>query len=361
MYGSGAPRRQESSNYPVRDDPVGHCRNTSIFGIDYSWLGGVAFQHIEKIGEKVLIIGVGNTAMDCCRTSLRLGGKDIKVMARRPRAFFKASPWELEDAEEEGVEIVINHAPKRFVIENGKLTGMEFDRLEWDEKAEKSKVVDTIVLPCDDVILAIGQDNAFPWIEKDLGIEFDKWGLAKVDKTTFMSNVPGIFFGGDSAWGPKNIIWAVEHGHQAAISIHNYCSAIPVTDRPAPGMNLLSMKMGLSEWSYHNDFNPAPRQKMHHVDLERRFKELNIEVELGFDIKQTAKEVQRCLNCDIETVFNAPKCIECDACIDICPVSCLTMEKDAPEEVLREHLSAPAINKDQALFASKPLPQTGRA
>ena len=355
FVGSGAPRGKDL-DLPGRNDPA--AAEHIHIGID--WLGGVAFQHIDKIGEKVLIIGVGNTAMDCCRTSLRLGGKEIKVMARRPRAFFKASPWELEDAEEEGVEIVINHAPKRFVIENGKLTGMEFDRLEWDEKAEKSKVVDTIILPCDDVILAIGQDNAFPWIEKDLGLEFDKWGLVKVDKTTFMSNRPGIFFGGDSAWGPKNIIWAVEHGHQAAISIHNYCSSIPVTDRPKDGMNLLSMKMGISEWSYHNDFNPAARQKMHHVDLERRFKELNIEVELGFDAKQTAKEVQRCLNCDIETVFNAPKCIECDACIDICPVSCLTMEKDAPEEVLREHLSAPAINKDQALFASKPLPQTGR-
>jgi NADPH-dependent glutamate synthase beta subunit-like oxidoreductase/ferredoxin len=355
FVGSGAPRGKDL-DLPGRNDPA--AKDHIHIGID--WLGSVAFEHIHKIGEKVLIIGVGNTAMDCCRTSLRLGGKEIKVMARRPRAFFKASPWELEDAEEEGVEIVINHAPKRFVIENGKLIGMEFDRLEWDAKAEKSKVLETIVIPCDDVILAIGQDNAFPWIEKDLGIEFDKWGLAKVDEKTFMSSRPGIFFGGDSAWGPKNIIWAVEHGHQAAISIHNHCQSVPVTERPKPGMNLLSMKMGISEWSYHNDFNPAQRQKMHHVDLERRFKELNIEVELGFDPAQTAREVQRCLNCDIETVFNAPKCIECDACIDICPVSCLTMEKDAPEEELRKHLSVPALNLEQALFASQPLPQTGR-
>ena len=352
FVGSGAPRGKDLE-LPGR-------RDTDRFHIGIDWLGSVAFEHIDKIGEKVLIIGVGNTAMDCCRTSLRLGGKDIKVMARRPRAYFKASPWELEDAEEEGVEIVINHAPKRFVIENGKLVGMEFDRLEWDEKAEKSKVIDTIIIPCDDVILAIGQDNAFPWIEKDLGIEFDKWGLAKVDKTTFMSTRPGVFFGGDSAWGPKNIIWAVEHGHQAAISIHNHCQSVAVTDRPAHGMNLLSMKMGISEWSYHNDFNPSPRQKMHHVDLVQRFKDLNIEVELGFDLEQTAKEAQRCLNCDVETVFTAPKCIECDACIDICPVSCLTMEKDGPEEELRKHLSVPALNLDQALFASKPLPQTGR-
>jgi formate dehydrogenase (NADP+) beta subunit len=355
FVGSGAPRGKDLE-LPGRRDPA--AAEHIFIGID--WLGSVAFQHTDKIGERVLIIGVGNTAMDCCRTSLRLGGKDIKVMARRPRAFFKASPWELEDAEEEGVEIVINHAPKRFVIENGKLVGMEFDRLEWDEKAEKSKVIETIVIPCDDVILAIGQDNAFPWIEKDLGIEFDKWGLAKVDQKTFMSTRPGIFFGGDSAWGPKNIIWAVEHGHQAAISIHNHCESVPVTERPKPGMNLISMKMGISEWSYHNDFNPSHRQKMQHVDLVRRFKELDIEVELGFSAEQTATEVQRCLNCDIETVFTAPKCIECDACIDICPVSCLTMEKDAPEPVLREHLTVPALNLDQALFASKPLPQTGR-
>ncbi len=355
FVGSGAPRGKDLE-LPGRRDPA--AAEHIHIGID--WLGSVAFEHIHQIGEKVLIIGVGNTAMDCCRTSLRLGGKDIKVMARRPRAFFKASTWELEDAEEEGVQIVINHAPKRFVIENGKLVGMEFDRLEWDEKAEKSKVIDTVILPCDDVILAIGQDNAFPWIEKDLGFEFDKWGLAKVDQQTFMSTRPGVFFGGDAAWGPKNIIWAVEHGHQAAISIHNYCNSVPVTDRPKHGMNLISMKMGISEWSYHNDFNPAARQKMRHVDLERRFKELNIEVELGFDFKQTAKEAQRCLNCDIETVFTAPKCIECDACIDICPVSCLTMLKDAPEQELRHKTTAPALNDDQALFASKPLPQTGR-
>jgi formate dehydrogenase beta subunit len=355
FVGSGAPRGKDLE-LPGRRDPA--VTDHIFIGID--WLGSVAFQHTDKIGERVLIIGVGNTAMDCCRTSLRLGGKDIKVMARRPRAFFKASPWELDDAEEEGVEIVINHAPKRFVIENGKLVGMEFDRLEWDEKAEKSKVLETVVIPCDDVILAIGQDNAFPWIEKDLGIEFDKWGLAKVDQTTYMCTRPGIFFGGDSAWGPKNIIWAVEHGHQAAISIHNYCESIPVTERPPRGMNLVSMKMGISEWSYHNDFNPSHRQKMQHVDLVRRFKELDIEVELGFSAEQTATEVQRCLNCDIETVFTAPKCIECDACIDICPVSCLTMEKDGPEEEIRQHLTVPALNLDQALFASKPLPQTAR-
>jgi formate dehydrogenase (NADP+) beta subunit len=346
FVGSGAPRGK-NLEIPGRYE-------TERIHIGIDWLGSVAFGHTDKIGERVLIIGVGNTAMDCCRSSRRLGGKDIKVMARRPRAFFKASPWELEDAEEEGVEIVINHAPKRFIIENGVLTGMEFEHLEWDAEAQNSKVLDAVILPCDDVILAIGQDNAFPWIERDLGIEFDKWDMPKVDKVTFESTRPGIFFGGDAAWGPKNIIWAVEHAHQAAISIHNHCQGIPVTARPARGMNLISQKMGLSEWSYHNDYNPSSRQKMQHVDLVHRFEQLDIEVELGFTPDQIAREVQRCLNCDVQTAFTPAKCIECDACIDICPLSCLTIAADA------QHLSAPAINPDQALYASKPLPQTGR-
>ncbi len=354
FVGSGAPRGKDL-NIPGRKEAAANIH----IGID--WLFSLAFGHIDKIGERVLIIGVGNTAMDCCRSSRRLGGKDIKVMARRPRKYFKASPWELEDAEEEGIEIVINHAPKRFVIENGKLVGMEFERLEWNEGATESRTVDTVVIPCDDVILAIGQDNAFPWIEKDLGMEFGKWDMPKVDETTHMSTLPGVFFGGDAAWGPKNIIWAVEHGHQAAISIHNYASGVPVTERPPRGMNLVSQKMGLSEWSYHNNYDPIMRQKMKHVDLVERFKNLSTEVELGFTPEQTAHEVQRCLNCDMETVFFAPKCIECDACIDICPVQCLTITKDAPDEMeLRSRLSAPAINLSQALFVSEPLKQTGR-
>jgi formate dehydrogenase beta subunit len=289
-----------------------------------------------------------------------MGAKSVKVMARRPRAYFKASPWELDDAEEEDVEIVINHAPKRFVIENGKLIGMEFERLEWDAKAKNSTVIDTVFLPADDVILAIGQENAFPWFERDLGARFDKWDQPVVDEKTMMSTLPGVFFGGDAAFGPKNIIWAVEHGHQAAISIDNYCQSVAVTERPAAGMNLISQKMGLSEWSYHNDYNPASRQKMSHVDLAARFKTLDIEVELGFDPEQTAREVQRCLNCDVQTEFTAIKCIECDACIDICPLQCLTITRDGAEEDLRTRLSAPAFNLDQALFASEPLPQTSR-
>jgi NADPH-dependent glutamate synthase beta subunit-like oxidoreductase/ferredoxin len=352
FVGSGAPRGKEL------DIPGRHDTDRIHIGID--WLESIAFGHITFVGENVLIIGVGNTAMDCCRSSRRMGAKDIKVMARRPRGYFKASPWELEDAEEEGIHILINHAPKRFVIENGKMTGMEFERLEWDKNAKNSKVIDTIFLPADDVILAIGQENAFPWIERDLGAQFDKWDAPVVDDKTMMSTLPGVFFGGDAAFGPKNIIWAVEHGHQAAISIDNYCQDAPVTDRPRDGMNLISQKMGLSEWSYHNDYNPAKRQKMTHVDLVKRFQQLNIEVELGFDPEQTAREVQRCLNCDIETVFVAPKCIECDACIDICPLQCLTITRGGEEDELRNRLSAPANNLTQDLYLSDPLPQTKR-
>jgi formate dehydrogenase beta subunit len=352
FVGTGAPRGK-NLEIPGRYD-------TDRIHIGIDWLESITFGHVNSIGENVLIIGVGNTAMDCCRSSCRLGGKNIKVMARRPRGYFKASPWELEDAEEENVEIVINHAPKRFVLEDGKLKGMEFERLEWDKGAKNSTVIDTVFLPADDVILAIGQENAFPWIERDIGIEFDKWDMPRVDEVTMECTRPGVFFGGDSAWGPKNIIWAVEHAHQAAISIHNRCQGIPVTERPAQGLNLISQKMGISEWSYHNDYNPASRQKMTHVDLTRRFEKLNIEVELGFTAEQTAREVQRCLNCDIQTDFNAPRCIECDACIDVCPLLCLTIAPDGEEEDLRQRLSAPAINITQALFASAPLPQTGR-
>jgi formate dehydrogenase beta subunit len=350
--GSGAPRGKDL------DIPGRHNSGRIHIGID--WLESVAFGHIHSIGERVLIIGVGNTAMDCCRTSRRLGGKEIKVMARRPRQFFKASAWELEDSEEEGVEILVNHAPKNFVLENGELKGMIFERLQWDASAKRSVTLDEIFLPADDVILAIGQENAFPWIERDLGIEFDKWDVPVVNETTFESTRQGVFFGGDAAFGPKNIIWAVEHGHQAAISIHQYCQGNPINQRPAAGMNLTTQRMGISEWSYKNDYTPVKRQKMQHVDLVERFNQLNIEVELGFSAEQTAAEVARCLNCDMETVFTAAKCIECDACIDICPVQCLTITRNGDESSLRLRLSAPALNPDQTLFISEDLPQTAR-
>ncbi len=352
FVGSGAPRGKDL------DVPGRNSSARIHIGID--WLESVAFGHVTSIGEKVLIIGVGNTAMDCCRSSRRLGGKDIKVMARRPRQYFKASPWELEDSEEEGVEILVNHAPKNFVVENGVLTGMTFERLEWDAAAKKSKTIDEIFLPADDVILAIGQENAFPWIERDLGIEFDKWEVPVVDEKTYESTRAGVFFGGDAAFGPKNIIWAVEHGHQAAISIHSHCENVPLSERPPYGMNLVTQKMGISEWSYKNDYSAAIRQKMKHVDLVERFNKMNIEVELGFTAEQAAAEVGRCLNCDVQTVFTAPKCIECDACVDICPVQCLTITRDGDELDLRARLSAPALTPDQDLYVSAPLPQTRR-
>ncbi len=354
FVGVGAPRAK-GLELPGRHDEG----DTNIHsGID--WLESVAFGHVTEIGKRVLIIGVGNTAMDCCRSSRRLGGTDIKVMARRPREFFKASPWELEDAEEEGVEIIVNHAPKRFVVEDGKLVGMEFDVLEWDEGAKHSTVLDTVIVPCDDVILAIGQENAFPWIERDLGMEFGEWDMPIVDEVTFQSTLPGVFFGGDAAFGPKNIIWAVAHGHQAAISIHAYCEQRPLEERPALGMSITSTKMGMNEWSYHNDYNPSARQKMNHIELSRRFESLELEVELGFSAEQAAREVQRCLNCDVQTTFKAPLCIECDACIDICPVQCLTITDNGEEAELRERLSAPSVLESQSLYVSAALPQTGR-
>ncbi|HEX7124057.1 MAG TPA: FAD-dependent oxidoreductase [Gemmatimonadaceae bacterium] len=354
FVGSGAPKGKEL------DLPGRHDSQNVHIGIE--WLANVHFGHIDKIGERVLIIGVGNTAMDCCRTAKRLGGKDVKVMARRTRKYFKASPWELEDAEEEQVQIIENHAPKRFLVENGKLVGMEFEVLRWYEEGgrQKSEVIDTVTIEADDVILAIGQENAFPWIERDIGIEFDKWDMPVVDKTTFQSTREGVFFGGDAAWGPENIIWAVEHGHQAAISIHLYCQGRPVTERPPVSMNLQSAKLGMHAWQYSNDYSPAARQKMTHAELNERFKQLNLEVELGFTAEQTAHEVERCLNCDIQTHFTASLCIECDACIDVCPVNCLTITPNGEEDEIRQRLSAPAINPQQALYVSDTLPQTQR-
>jgi NADPH-dependent glutamate synthase beta subunit-like oxidoreductase/ferredoxin len=356
FVGTGAPRGKELE-LPGRHD----TKNIHI-GID--WLESVAFEHIEKVGAKVLIIGVGNTAMDCCRTSLRLGAKSVKVMARKPREYFKASDWELEDAEEENIEIIVNHSPKEFVIKNGKLVGMKFDQMEYniDEngRIDRGTAVGEVTLPCDDVILAIGQENAFPWIERDIGIDFDEWDCPVVDETTMMCSRDGVFFGGDSAFGPKNIIWAVAHGHEAAISIHKYCQQEDLNDRLPAGMNLSSQKMGMHEWSFSNDYDPTERRLMPNVDIKERFKKLDIEVELGFTVEQTIKEVERCLNCDIQTVFTANLCIECDACIDVCPVNCLTITANGEEDDLRTRLSAPAENQDQPLYVSEDLPQTGR-
>jgi formate dehydrogenase (NADP+) beta subunit len=355
FVGSGAPKGKEL-DLPGRWDAPDHVH------IGIEWLEAVHFGHVERIEPRVLVIGVGNTAMDCCRSAKRLGATDVKVMARRSRPHFKASPWELEDAEEEGVEIVENHSPRRFVLEGGRLVGMEFDVVRWVEAGgrQKSETLETVVIPCDAVILAIGQDNAFPWIERDAGIEFGEWDMPVVDRVTFQSTRPGVFFGGDAAWGPENIIWAVEHGHQAAISIHQYCQGLPLDDRPPYGQALVSAKLGMHAWEYSNDYDPAPRTKMEHVDLVERFRAMATEVELGFTPEQTAREVERCLNCDVQTHFTASLCIECDACIDVCPVTCLTIAYDGAEEEVRARLTAPAVNSDQPLYASAPLPQTAR-
>ncbi len=355
FIGTGAPTGK-NLELPGRDQ-------TDNIHIGITWLTSVAFGHVYSIGERVLIIGGGNTAMDCCRTSLRLGGKDVKVVARKPRHLLKASDWELEDAEEERIELLLNHSPDAYIIENGKLTGMKFSRVEWNEDENgrlKSTTLGEVVLPCDDVILAVGQENAFTFIERDIGIEFDEWDMPIVDKTTFQSTRSNVFFGGDAAFGPKNIIWAVEHGHQAAISIHKHCQGQPVSDRLPPSMHLSSRKMGIHEWSYSNDYSSMVRRTMPRVDLEKRFKELEIEVELGFTVEQTLQEVERCLNCDIQTVFTDALCIECDACIDVCPVDCLTITYNGEEEDLRKRLKVATLDADQPMFVSGSLKQTGR-
>ena len=354
FIGSGAPKGKEL------EIPGRHDSDQVFIGIE--WLESIHFGHVESVGKRVVIIGVGNTAMDCCRSAKRLGATEVKVIARKTRKYFKASPWELEDAEEEQVEILENLQPVRFVVENGKLTGMEFEKFTSTEidGQLKQETIGREIIPCDTVVLAIGQDNAFPWIERDMGIEFGKWDMPVVDKTTFMSTRPGIFFGGDAAFGPANIIWAVEQGHQAAISVHNYCQGVPVTERPPQGMTLASTKMGLHEWSYSNNYDPVQRQKMKHVELPVRFKNMTTEVELGFTPEQTAAEVERCLNCDVQTHFTDSLCIECDACIDICPTDCLTITVNGDEPDLRERLTAPTTEPSQPMFVSGALKQTGR-
>jgi NADPH-dependent glutamate synthase beta subunit-like oxidoreductase len=355
FVGSGAPKGKEL------DVPGRYDTDQVLIGIE--WLEAIHFGHVDSVGTRVVIIGVGNTAMDCCRSAKRLGATEVKVIARKTRKYFKASPWELEDAEEEGVEIVENLQPVRFIVEDGRLRGVEFDRFRSEEVDGqlRQEVIGRETIPCDTVVLAIGQDNAFPFIERNIGVEFGKWDMPVVDKKTFMSTRPGVFFGGDAAFGPLNIIWAVEHGHQAAISIHNYCQGIPVTERPAAAMNLASTKMGLHEWSYSNNYDPAPRQKMHHVPLAVRLQQMTVEVEEGFTPEQMRAEVERCLNCDVQTHFTETLCIECDACIDICPVDCLAITPNGDEQALRARLMAPpAGTTNQLLFVSGPLKGTAR-
>jgi NADPH-dependent glutamate synthase beta subunit-like oxidoreductase/ferredoxin len=357
FVGTGAPRGKDL-DVPGRKEAAANIH----IGIDF--LTSVAFGHLEKIGKRIVVIGGGNTAMDCCRTALRLGAEAVTVTVRSPRKVMKASEWEIKDAIHEGIPILDNHAPKSFVIENGKLAGVVFEKMietgvDARGRPQLKASGELVTIPCDDVLMAIGQDNAFPWIERDLGLEFGEWEMPKVDRVTFMSTRPGVFFGGDAAWGPENIIWAVAHGHQAAISIDAFCHGRTVTERPAPGHTLVSQKMGIHEWSYSNNYDAAARVAVPHADLKTSIRNLKLEVELGYDDKLAAKEVERCLNCDVQTVFTGSLCIECDACMDICPVDCINFIDNAPEDELRASLRVPAVNATQDIYVSDAL-KTGR-
>ena len=357
FVGTGAPRGRDL-DIPGRKEAAANIH----IGID--WLSSVSFGHIEKIGKRVIVLGGGNTAMDCCRSSRRLGGDDVKVIVRSGFEEMKASPWEKEDAQHEGIPIINFHVPKAFTLENGKLTGVSFEIVEakYDDKGRRTLVASgqpDVHVPCDDVLVAIGQENSFPWIERDAGIDFDKWNMPVVDKTTMQASLPKVFFGGDAAFGPKNIIWAVAHGHDAAISIDKFCQSEDVAIRPPPMMNLLSQKMGIHEWSYDNAITGDLRYKVPLKDVSIALKSIRVEVELGFDAKLGYKEAQRCLNCDVQTVFNTAQCIECDACVDICPMDCITFTADGEENELRARLTAPAHNLSQDLYVSRAL-KTGR-
>lgn len=354
FVGTGAPNGRDL-DLPGRKEADANVH----IGIEF--LANVAFEHRDKIGKKVIILGGGNTAMDCCRTSRRLGGEEVKVIVRSPFTDMKASPWEIEDAQMEDIPIMNNMPPKSFVVENGKLKGMMFGHVkaEYDENG-KRKLIPTdeedTFIEADDVIIAIGQDNAFPWIERDLGIEFGKWDLPLLDKVTFQSTLTKVFFGGDAAFGPENIITAAAHGHQAAISIDNFCNGKAVTDRPPPMTNLFQQKMGIHEWMYDSAVADDDRYNVPHEQKEKTLNDRKVEVELGFDKMVGFKEAQRCLNCDVQTVFEENKCIECDACTDICPTSCITFTSNGEEEDLRTRLNAPAENKTQDLYVSSILP-----
>ena len=357
FVGCGAPRGRDL-DVPGRKEAAANIH----IGID--WLASVSFGHITSIGKRVIVLGGGNTAMDCCRSSRRLGGADVKVIVRSGFDEMKASPWEKEDAMHEGIPIINFHVPKTFVHENGKLTGMTFEvvRAEYDAKGRRSLVPTgepDAFFPCDDVLVAVGQENAFPWIERDCGIEFDQWGLPKLGAETHQSTVSKVFFGGDAAFGPKNIITAVAHGHEAAVSIDRFLHGEDVTQRPSPLTNLVSQKMGIHEWSYDNDTSNDARYKVPWAKAEKALASIKVEVELGFDAATAFKEAERCLNCDVQTVFTETACIECDACVDICPTDCLTITRNGDEADLRTRLTAPTKHLDQGLYVSGEL-KTGR-
>ena len=357
FVGSGAPRGRDLQ-LPGRQEAAANIH----IGID--WLASVSFGHVDKIGRRVIVLGGGNTAMDCCRSSIRLGGVDVKVVVRSGFAEMKASSWEKEDAIAEGIPILNYHVPKAFVHDGGKLTGMTFEKVAAARDAQGRRVLaptgePEVHIACDDVLIAVGQENAFPWIESDSGVAFDRAGLPELDARTFQSSEPRVFFGGDSAFGPKNIITAVAHGHEAAISIDAFCQGKSPDVRPPPMTNLVSQKMGIHEWSYDNQIALDRRFKVPHNGSPLALKNIHAEVELGFDLKLAVAEAQRCLNCDVQTVFSAPACIECDACVDICPLDCISFVANAPEEDLRLTLSAPATNLSQAIYVSEPV-KTGR-
>ena len=358
FVGTGAPKGRDIS-IEGREEAASNIH----IGID--WLTSIAFEHTKSIGKKVIVLGGGNTAMDCCRTSLRLGADDVKVTVRSPFDQMKASEWEIEDAMNEDIPIHDNHVPKKFIIQNNKLVGMEFERVEakFDDKGKRSLIPtgeDPVIFECDDVLVAIGQDNAFEWIERDIGIEFGEWDMPIVNKITFQSTNAKVFFGGDSAWGPENIIWAAAHGHQAAISIDKFCNEKDLYERPEPGTTLVSQKMGVHEWSFDNDISQVKRLLVPHADKSISLKDLKMEVELGFDEKMALEEANRCLNCDVQTVFSEQLCIECDACVDICPTDCINFLSNGTEEEIRNNLRIPALNVNQDILVSDKLEQTAR-
>jgi formate dehydrogenase beta subunit len=357
FVGCGAPRGRDL-DIPGRRE----IKDNIHIGID--WLASVSFGHITSIGKRVIVLGGGNTAMDCCRSSRRLGGTDVKVIVRSGFDEMKASPWEKEDAQHEGIPILNFHVPKTFEHHNGQLTGMTFEvvRAVYDDKGRRSLVPTgepDVLVACDAVLIAVGQENAFPWIEADSGITFDKWGLPVLGKDSLQSSVPQVFFGGDAAFGPKNIITAVAQGHEAAVSIDRFLHGEDVHQRPAPTTNLLSQKMGIHEWSFDNDVSPDERYKVPWAKAELALASIRVEVELGFDAATAFKEAGRCLNCDVQTVFTREACIECDACVDICPMDCITFTTNGEESDLRQRLNAPALNLAQDLYVSAEL-KTGR-
>ena len=353
FVGTGAPRGRDL-DIPGRKAAAANIH----IGID--WLSSVSFGHIDRIGKRVIVLGGGNTAMDCCRSSRRLGGEDVRVVVRSGFDEMRASPWEKEDAMHEGIPIHNYLVPKEFTHDNGRLSGVVFERVaaQVDVKGRRQLLPTgepDLHMPCDDVLVAIGQENAFPWIERDIGIDFDKSGMPVVDKVTMQSTLSKVFFGGDAAFGPKNIIWAVAHGHDAAISIDKLCTGEDVRNRPPPMVTLLSQKMGIHEWSYDNDVSNDHRFKVPIKENKISLKDIKVEVELGFDPKLAFAEAQRCLNCDVQTVFTTKLCIECDACVDICPMDCINFTDNGEEQDLRGRLRAPAKNPAQDLYVSSTL------